>query len=511
MSVRDSIRGQVIVIGVSSVLLTLLVLSGVIPKDQIIGICFPVLVGTVVIANLNRLAALSFAEFAVLGLVFLHSLNVFRYMHIFYDNVVFDAGRLPLSLMVALPVVVAGWKALLTGPGFAACGVPTIYLCWAGLSSGFGLDPQHSYFYAGWLMFMCALISISRGLNKEPEEFWRKWLMGLMLVGLLTSVLSLLAMALDLPNARYQRWVAHNEAPGFRGLFFNANILCSGALLSLASALSLAYLDKNSRKRWLEPVLAICGVTILLSGSRAGFLGILSALFCYGYLLYSTRSRSRKETSGLAIAPAAILILGLIILAISPVGRVGLDRLLTSEELTNRSYAGREDVWMSFLNSMVENPIFGSGYMSQPTAADWETTRLLPQQRAVSAHSAPIEYGTTTGIVGLLLFLYMLWGGLTGLTKPGYRRFSASAIVFWLCSAPIFLLYAHGNSPSSPAVWPLWVLLLTCRSLNGQPSRGEVAPPWVLRISPEEERQFRAAMPRRSATGPAKELPGDGS
>ena len=421
----------------------------------------------------------------------------------------FDAGRLPLSLAVALPVLLAGWKALLTGPGFAACGVPMIYLCWAALSSGFGLDPKHSYFYAGWLMFMCVLISISRGLNKEPEIFWRKWLRGLMFVGLLTSVLSLIAIALDLPNARYQRWVVNAEAPGFRGLFFNANIMCAGALLSLASALSLAYLDKPSRKVWLEPVLGICGATILLSGSRAGFLGIFSGLLCYIYLLYSSRSLSWRGTSKSPILAATLLSLGLMILAISPVGRVGLDRLLSSEELTNKAYAGREDVWLSFLETMLEKPVFGTGYMSMPLVEDWETTRLLPQQLAVSAHSAPIEYGTTTGIIGLLLFLYMLWGGLTGLAKPGYRRFSESAIVFWLCSAPIFLLYAHGNSPSAPAVWPLWILLLTCRSLNGQSSTGEVAPPWVLRISPEEERQFRAAMPRRPATAPAKKLSGD--
>ena len=83
MNARERLRGQLTVILISSVLMALLVLMEVIPKDQIIGICIPVLGGILIVANLNRLTSLSFAEFAVLGLVFLHSLNMLRYMHVF--------------------------------------------------------------------------------------------------------------------------------------------------------------------------------------------------------------------------------------------------------------------------------------------------------------------------------------------------------------------------------------------------------------------------------------------
>jgi O-antigen ligase len=166
-----------------------------------------------------------------------------------------------------------------------------------------------------------------------------------------------------------------------------------------------------------------------------------------------------------------------------------------TNELSQTHYKGRDEIWLSFLRGLKERPIFGHGFQTKPMRDDWETLRNMPGQVAKSAHSAPIEYGTTTGVLGLLLFLWLLWGGLRGILKPGYRGFGGSAIVFWLCSCPIYLLYAHGNAPSAPAVWPLWVLLLTCLSVNGQPARGQVAPPWVLRISRQEEGEFRAALP----------------
>ncbi len=225
-------------------------------------------------------------------------------------------------------------------------------------------------------------------------------------------------------------------------------------------------------------------------------------MVCIAYLwsFYSFKSPNSKEASrkpSLAskMVPA-LLIVVLLSFAMSSVGRVGFLRLVhESASEMQRGEIGRDEIWKSFFHGMQERPVFGHGYMSRPMSADWETVRLMPGQIAKTSHSAPIEYGATTGILGLALFLWMLFGGLRGVFRPGYGELGKSAIVFWLCCSPIYLFYAHGNAPSAPAVWPLWILLLTCRSINGQHESGQVAPPWVLRISRQQEKEFRTALP----------------
>jgi hypothetical protein len=489
---------------IASLVVALGIGSGAIPREQALPIGFTLLGSVAFVANLNRLGSLSFAQFSMVGILFLHSLNLARDVNMFLDLSIVDAGRLPLSMMVAVPVLLMGWRGLISGPGFAALSAPVVFLSWALLASGFGIDPAHSYFYGGWILFMCLLISVTRGLHTNPESFWDDWLLGMVSIGVFASVLSIMAIIFDLPGARFQRWVINplggsaQEVPGFCGIFENANTLSSVSMLGLAGAIALPYLRGGKRPKWLELTLGICGLSVLLSGSRAGILGLLSTGACYLWLLRpmqsgNTEQLSRTETRKKFLTPV-LLLLCLFVFALSAVGSVGLQRLSISQESVGGGDI-RQEVWASFARGMLERPLFGHGFQAKPMQDEWETLRLMPSQVAKGAHSAPIAYGTTTGVIGLLLFLWMLWGGFRGLLRPGHKLFAQSAVVFWLSCCPIYLLYAHGNQPSAPAVWPLWVLLLACRSVNGQVGSDSPAPPWVLRISRQEEKEFRAALP----------------
>ncbi|MBJ92996.1 MAG: hypothetical protein CMP23_00825 [Rickettsiales bacterium] len=509
MDSGNSTRSLILLVVVATVLFALLAGAGLIASKDTARIGLIYFGAVLFIGLLPRLFSLSFGQLALLGLLFLHFMNVARDMNVFAHEELFDSGRLPVSMAIALPVFIVGWRALLTGPGFAAISGPAVFLSWALLASGFGIDPAHSYFYGGWLFFMALLISVARGLHKNPEAFWETWLKGLLLMGLMTSTLSIFAIALDLPGARYERWVFNNagtgsSAPGFCGIFGNPNTMASCGLLSMASVLAISYQRQRERSRWLELTLVICGSAVLLSGSRAAILGTGICGITYLWLIrpnnpnqmLSIQSRGTLRTF---LGPAIVFV-ALVGFATTPTGRVGLDRLLTTEAAQIQGSVGRDEIWMSFINGLQKRPVFGHGFMTRPMKDDWETLRIMPEQAAKSAHSAPLEYGTTTGLVGLLLFLWMLSGGLRGLLRPGHKMFAQSAVVFWLCSSPIYLLFSHGNNPSAPAVWPLWVLLLTCRSINGQPQEGTPAPPWVLRISRQEEQEFRNAMPNQPIT-----------
>jgi hypothetical protein len=500
----NSTTGLVFALLITCAIITLVYFSGQFPTTQLIPGGLTLLALVVIVWNIHRLLTLSFSQIAVLGLLFLHTLNVLRYTNTFIESELFDEGRLPLSMMIAGPILVVGWRGLMTGPGLAAIGVPALYLSWAVLSAGFGSNPAHSYFYGGWLMFMCVLIALALGLSRHPSSFWRNWLYGLIVIGTVTSIASLVLIIAGSPSASWHTLV-HNEAVGstfetarYRGLFVHANHMAANSLLAINAAISLVYLDRERMGLWLHGVIACCGTVVLLSGSRAGVLTFVIALGFYGWLLVAPRWKRRTLNTGIpetrkGLVPllAIILLLGV---GLSPAGSIGLQRLSRTDESLGGGGEDRRLVWASYAKGLVSHPLFGTGFMNSATIDDWHTRRQIDSYAAMSGHSAPVEYGLTTGIPGLLLFLWMLWGGARGLIRPGQKGLAISAIVFWCSTAPTYLLYTAGNEPSAPAVWPLWILLLTCRSMNGTPIEGQVEPPWVLRISRQAESEYRAWM-----------------
>jgi len=501
MKPANHLAGLILVLLATGVLFGLIVASGIIAKEDATRLGLMAFGTVSLLWYLDRLTSLAVSQFAVLALLFLHGLNVARYTILFEYFPAFDEGRLPLTMIVGAPLLLAGWRGLVTGPGFAAVSVPLIYLAWAFISSGFGQNPTHSYFYAGWTALICIFIGISLGLHKDPRTFWRQWLGGLIILGLITSITSLIAIALDLPGARFQRYLVDvslgtsSKVPGFAGIFPNPNTMAGTSLLSMGAAIAYCYVSEKKRPKWLEPVLVICGSALLLSGSRAGFLGLLAVVGCYIWLLRTAR---RGRLIRVAVKPFRTVIISILTLAAlfafsqSPVGRVGFDRVLGQSGASSMNITGvRGDIWRSIVTGMVDHPVFGTGYMSRPMQADWEALRTMPGQLPKSAHSAPFEYGMNMGLIGLLLFLWMLWGGVRGLLREGERSLSGSALIFWICSAPVFLFQAHGNEPSAPLVWPLWVLLLTLRGINGMAIQGRSTPPWLMRFSMQEEIEFR--------------------
>jgi len=512
----NSFAGLVFALLATGTVVTLVYFSGQFPTTQVISGGLMGLALVAALWNLNRLTSLSFPQVAVLGLLFLHSLNVLRYTTTFIDSELFDEGRLPLTALVAGPILIVGWRGLMTGPGLAAIGAPALYLGWCMLSAGFGSNPGHSYFYGGWLMFMCLLIALSLGLNRRPTEFWRHWLIGLTVIGTITSIASLAVIAAGVPGSSWQALV-HNpllggtlETSRYRGIFTNANHMAANATLAINAAISLAYLDKRRRGLWLHGVLACCGSVVLLSGSRAAVLTFGLGLGFYAWLHLSPRWRVPTASVGIpetrkGLVPTLAVVL-LLAVGLSPAGSVGLQRLGRTDEAVSMGGGAEERnlIWASYAKGLVTHPVFGTGFMNSGIKADWHTRRQMANYTARAGHSAPVEYGLTTGIPGLLLFLWMLWGGVRGLMRPGQKSLAISAIVFWCANAPAYLLYTVGNEPSAPAVWPLWILLLTCRSMNGVPIEGQTKPPWVLRISRQEEAEFRVWM------APDGDSPGSG-
>lgn len=120
-------------------------------------------------------------------------------------------------------------------------------------------------------------------------------------------------------------------------------------------------------------------------------------LLLIGYLLFLTR-RSKSalvRRIGLLVAGVTVLAFLLISLGLTPIQKPSL--------LAD----GRWEYWRQSVEAIKERPFFGSG----PGTFYLESKRLqsAPSSWSWFAHSAPLQITVETGVVGLVIFLVLLW------------------------------------------------------------------------------------------------------
>jgi hypothetical protein len=442
-----------------------------------LGAYRPMTLGVVLLAGaasmplVRRLARRPLVEVAVLGIVVLHAISLVRGMWFAKELWVFDTGRLPATLFVAVLLFAGGHERLLEGPARAAVGPVLVFFAWTGISGLAGIDPFHSVFHTGWLALMVVIIGLAMALHDSPHTFWAAWLKGLLVVGVLSLGASMVVILLGLEPAAAFRGIGNTQRPGYQGLFFSPNYLGIHACITIGAAMGLVALEPERSGRWFVPVVVLCLVSAVICASRAALLGTFLGLLAYA--AHSWGAGSRRL--GFAVVMFALFLgVGLQ----SGVGRTGFERLAGTGDLMEAGKEPRQIIWASYLRRYVERPVFGVGFQVYGTQGDRSVMRELG--RSMTSHSIVIEYGLTTGLPGTLLFLWVLWGAARGLSTPEGRRCLPSIGLFWMSTAPSYLFDTMGTAPSQPATWPLLVMLLTARGFSGLPSREASAPDLAL-------------------------------
>lgn len=145
---------------------------------------------------------------------------------------------------------------------------------------------------------------------------------------------------------------------------------------------------------------AVGAMLILLTGSRGGLL----ALGVVGLLLLLRKTRT--------ITLPLKVITVVLTLAILSMSTINVERYATifslKEDYNVQGEEGRLALWSIGLKAMLNNPLTGVGVMCFGNAIGLDrTARGTASQAWLTAHNSAVQIGTETGVIGLLLYLWI--------------------------------------------------------------------------------------------------------
>ena len=224
-----------------------------------------------------------------------------------------------------------------------------------------------------------------------------------------------------------------------------------GSLLNIAAPIAL-YFSLNNKKNRSVSLLAflLIAVGIFLTATRTPII----AFWLSNTLLFFLM---RGRRAGLYMATAGALIL---VLLLSPLFSVGLQRFKFSEQENLVSAESRGLIWLEAASFFIQHPVIGIG------------ARNFPDQTVVEANTAPhnvyLEVAAETGAIGLMAFLYLLYRALRIDLNRGNSALPQelqNLRYALLCSSLSIVLESFTDNDFY--VWQVWCLFWLIRGLSG--------------------------------------------
>lgn len=177
----------------------------------------------------------------------------------------------------------------------------------------------------------------------------------------------------------------------YAGLSTHVNYFGQSGLLAFALCMHLFHRTTGVLRYVVLGAAALCGWSVLLSGSRAAAIAVVLLV-----VLYPLLERN-------ALTAGAVLMLGVLAVPLAnwALGRVGKDSplsRLTGDATTSYSDNSREQKLTESIDRWIANPILGDGYSNAP----------------LEAHNIYLQVAVVSGVIGLIGFLMILWG----VTRP---------------------------------------------------------------------------------------------
>jgi len=144
---------------------------------------------------------------------------------------------------------------------------------------------------------------------------------------------------------------------------------------------------------------------LLLTFSRGGYLGLFFSIIAV--LFYSRRFLDEKKKS-LILVGLVLCLLVLIVFA-WPV----VSRFISSFLLSEGSSLGRIQIWQQSFSVFLGKPIFGVGLGNYPRAVD----PLAVYRSPVTSHNLYLDIASETGIFGLAVWLFLIFGSFYQLAR----------------------------------------------------------------------------------------------
>jgi O-antigen ligase len=193
-------------------------------------------------------------------------------------------------------------------------------------------------------------------------------------------------------------------------------------------------------------LLVVAGiVTLVLTQSRGGYLGILASLLLVG----SLSGRRARNLTLVSVVIVSVMVVG------TPPGRMAADRFVSSltaiggeEQVTVDNWSVQERIahWKAGLHMLRDRPWVGvgAGNFNENYRENTEVWRFrIPRGHA---HNNEIQMGAQSGYTGLIAYLVLLFSvgariarGLRGQSPPTSRALAVGAL------GVLFAIVVHGQ------------------------------------------------------------------
>jgi O-antigen ligase len=284
------------------------------------------------------------------------------------------------------------------------------------------------------------MVWIVWGVVRTPRELrglLRAWVAGCWVLALLT-VLSYTSTA---AIAGQVRFAAEGQDPNDVARFLDLGFAPAALLFAVEN-------------RWMASALAIGYVpaglmAVLLTASRGGFSGALTALFGAAILLVMWRPRAASMVFvGLALMASALVLF---------VPGESLDRLATiPEQLGSGDWNQRVNIWSAGWHAFTQAPWRGSGAGTFTSAAGLAV--------GDTAHNTVMAVLVTGGLAGMAIFLAILGGVARAVirTRGLFRVALGTTFAVWLVTSTV------ASVEENRATWLLFGMIALAAQMEGE-------------------------------------------
>lgn len=271
------------------------------------------------------------------------------------------------------------------------------------VSSIFGVDPINSFVGTGQRLestILFAHLFLATLYLYEVCSYRYQWKERL--TSLLIAMGTLAASYALLEGWLFPTFVTQNGRAA--SLFGNPIFFASFLILPFAFAVSRSF--KKEQRLWYGIASLVMLIGIILSGTRGAFLGLTVGAVVF-FILHTIRYASRTQflrRGALALVLLAMLAGSLFIIPET-------SRFSRFTSLSDANIGSRLDYWQMGVESWKTRPLFGLGPGNFYRAADQlftEDTYVSSDSWADKPHNTLVEWLSTTGIVGLGLYLALI-------------------------------------------------------------------------------------------------------
>ncbi len=180
------------------------------------------------------------------------------------------------------------------------------------------------------------------------------------------------------------------------------------AFLTISFSFLLAYFldyEDTPYRFWLGVATAVFGLAILLTFVRAAWISIVLLL-----IFYLFQFRMRKSAVELILGLLLSLLIGIILLITTDLGRLFLQRFDTLMDFQYVANYDRLDRWFAAWHMWLDHMLFGVGWGAYPDIYyDYIVLGgAYSTHIRMGAHNLYLEIMAETGIIGITVFLLMI-------------------------------------------------------------------------------------------------------